>query len=152
MLSAHQEELLQEVARVMARPAKPETDAAKVAKGAAKDVLRQFGRAGTDAFMAAHREGRPRAVSGGAGAGRVQAPVAGYPYAAYGYDAAMTSGGGAAGQAHEVEKQSVLDEVQRLIEQAKANTELLGDMLVNSSGKKDDFESQLINDLLVEVS
>lgn len=40
-----------------------------------------------------------------------------------------------------------------LIDQAKANTELLSDMLVNTDGVdlSDDFENQLIKDLVTEV-
>lgn len=38
VLGMHQDELLQEVARVMSRPAKPETEAGKSARNAAKEV------------------------------------------------------------------------------------------------------------------
>ncbi len=55
----HQEELLKEVARVMQRPSKPETDGGKRARLAAKELLRAYGRAGTTAFRAAQREGMP---------------------------------------------------------------------------------------------
>jgi hypothetical protein len=96
----HQEELLQEVARVMARPAKPETEAGKAARHAAKELLRRYGRAGTTAFRAAHQEvygrggvpgsmyGAGASTYGGYGAapgyGTPPAGVApGYPVGAY---------------------------------------------------------------------
>jgi hypothetical protein len=56
VLGMHEDELLREVGKVMARPARPETDLGKKCRTTAKEVLRQFGRAGTTAWRAAHRE------------------------------------------------------------------------------------------------
>lgn len=88
VLGLHQEELLQEVARVMARPARPDTDAGKAARNAAKELLRRCGRAGNMAFRAAHQDmyGRPMAAP--------HAPATGYPAGAmpYGYSAADYAG------------------------------------------------------------
>lgn len=56
----YQQELLVEVARVMTKPAKAETEAGKVARQAAKELLRKYGQEGTTAFRAVHNEGRAR--------------------------------------------------------------------------------------------
>ncbi len=58
-MGAHQGEILQDVARVMNAPAKPETDAGKRARQAAKELLRRYGQEGTTAFRAVRNEGRP---------------------------------------------------------------------------------------------
>lgn len=85
VIGMHQEELLQEVARVMARPAKPDTEAGKQARHAAKELLRTYGRAGTTAFRAVQQGYR-----GGSGSGPEGAAALGYPAGgvdAYGYPA-----------------------------------------------------------------
>lgn len=63
----------------------------------------------------------------------------------------LSPGPGAFGSPTEAE--SVVAEVTQLIDQAKANTELLSDMLVNTDGVdlSDDFENMLIKDLVTEV-
>lgn len=73
-LGLHQEELLQEVARVMARPAKPDSEAGKRSKAAAKELLRTYGRAAASAFRAVQREGRPQT-----GPAAISAATAGLP-------------------------------------------------------------------------
>ncbi|MEW5313706.1 MAG: hypothetical protein WDW38_005249 [Sanguina aurantia] len=75
-LGMHQEDLLQEVARVMARPAKPDSEAGKRSKAAAKELLRTYGRAAASAFRAVQREGRPQT---GLAASSVTANTSGLP-------------------------------------------------------------------------
>ncbi|KAG1668461.1 hypothetical protein FOA52_005234 [Chlamydomonas sp. UWO 241] len=69
-MSAYRPEILQEVARVMAKPAKPDTEAGKRARSTAKDLLRKYGQEGNDAFRATNA-GRPQM---GHGAGMTQGP------------------------------------------------------------------------------
>ncbi|KXZ47369.1 hypothetical protein GPECTOR_36g90 [Gonium pectorale] len=131
-IGLHQEELLQEVARTMARPARPESEAGKNTRAAAKELLRSYGRAAADAFRAVHRAG------GGSNATE--------------YAAAVRSS-----QASEAN--SVVAEVQQLIEQASANTELLSEMLLaeqqggaaQGAGAGSEFENELTRDLVTEV-
>lgn len=83
-----QPELLQDVARVMAKPAKPETDAGKRARQSAKELLRKYGQAGTTAFRAVHNESRAPivvgAVQGGyAPTGYTNPPPIGFPPQGY---------------------------------------------------------------------
>lgn len=60
VIGMQQEELLQEVARVMAKPARGDEVAVHRAKTAARELLRRFGRAGQDAFRAAARSAYAR--------------------------------------------------------------------------------------------
>ncbi|GFH23665.1 uncharacterized protein HaLaN_21311 [Haematococcus lacustris] len=115
-----------------------------MARHAAKELLRRYGRAGNNAFRLAHQEVYGR-QAGYPGMGGYQGHmVPGYPQA-QGLD------GGEAAAAH-AEKQSLADEVALLIDKARSNTELLSDMLVNrNSGGGDEFEGELIRDLLAEV-
>uniref|UniRef100_A0A7S3QRX5 VHS domain-containing protein n=1 Tax=Dunaliella tertiolecta TaxID=3047 RepID=A0A7S3QRX5_DUNTE len=165
VLGAHTEELLQEVARVMARPAKPETEAGKRARHAAKDLLRSFGRAGTTAFRYANNDMFPRNQIGRFGGfGNTYPAAGGYPGA---YGASPTRGGGyhaygnpgyAAGPGSPnnravVERETIINEVTLLIDKSRSNSELLSDMLVNSGGQgADEFENDLIKDLMKEVN
>lgn len=41
-----------------------------------------------------------------------------------------------------------MDEVQRMVDHARGHTELLNDMLVNSSGTTDDFERAMMRELV----
>ncbi|PNH03229.1 hypothetical protein TSOC_010737 [Tetrabaena socialis] len=135
----YQEELLQEVARTMARPAKPDSDAGKVTRQAAKELLRGHGRAGTSAFRAVNRHNL-EAVSNAA------------QHAAAAAQVSANS-----------ESASVVAEVQMLIDQAHANTELLSEMLIMgqaaperqggsaAAGSADEFENELTRDLITEV-
>mmetsp|Transcript_32751 Transcript_32751/g.72344 ORF Transcript_32751/g.72344 Transcript_32751/m.72344 type:complete len:639 (-) Transcript_32751:491-2407(-) len=151
VLGGYQEEFLQEVARVMARPAKPDTDAGKRARQAAKELLRKYGRAGTDAFRQINQEGLPRAPAG------YYPPPGQYPVypapggTAYGYPPPGGAPPPGGGDGVNIEKESVISEVTMLIDKAKSNTELLSDMLVNQSAQPDDFESELVKDLVTEV-
>jgi hypothetical protein len=68
----------------------------------------------------------------------------------------MGAGGDAGGGGLSAESQSLAEEVRMLIDKARSNTELLSDMLVNRGGEgapggADEFESELIRDLLAEV-
>jgi hypothetical protein len=49
------------------------------------------------------------------------------------------------------EKQSLAGEISMIIDKARSNTELLSDMLVNSGGRGDEFEQELVADLTHEV-
>jgi len=83
---------------VMAKPAKPETDAGKRARRSAKELLRKYGQAGTTAFRAVHNEpqagGGAVAVQGGAYGLTGHVPMSsGYPpqgYPPQGYPAGTT--------------------------------------------------------------
>ncbi|GFR52704.1 hypothetical protein Agub_g15333 [Astrephomene gubernaculifera] len=152
-IGLHQEELLREVAAVMTRPARIDTEAGRTTRKAAKELLRSYGRAGTSAFRAAHRTG--------AGGGNA---LAGHPSLSH-PDAAMAAVDAAAS----AEASSVVAEVQQLIEQAHANTELLSEMLVaeqraagwaggsgegagaGPSAGGDEFENELTKELVTEV-
>ena len=87
-IGLYQNELLQEVARVMAKPAKPETDAGRCARRSAKELLRKYGQAGTTAFRAVHNEprragGAAIAVQGGGYGLAGYTPPIGYPPQGY---------------------------------------------------------------------
>lgn len=163
VLGAYQQELLQEIARVMTRPAKPETDAGKRARQAAKELLRKYGQEGTSAFRAVHNEDRmhrpQHAGQPGAPPGTAYGVYGAYPppyganqppYGAYGAPGQPVYPGGAP-PGMNIETQSLIDEVRLLIDKARSNTELLSDMLVSSSGAPDDFETELVKDLATEV-
>ncbi|GLC49356.1 hypothetical protein PLESTB_000210800 [Pleodorina starrii] len=152
-LAPHQEELLQEVARVMTRPAKQDSGAGKTTRQAAKELLRSYGRAGTSAFRAVTRP----TLESGASAEQVAAAI----------NAAVAR-----------EAAQVVAEVNSLIEQAQANTELLSEMLLvaeqqqqqqngaqaggqagpssgggggGGGGGGDEFENELTRELVTEV-
>ncbi|GLI61839.1 hypothetical protein VaNZ11_004346 [Volvox africanus] len=138
-LGSHQEELLQEVARVMARPARQDSSAGRTTRQAAKELLRSYGRRGSIAFRAINRSTLESASASAEYAAAVNAAVA--------REAAI-----------------VVQEVKSLIEQAQANTELLSEMLVaeqeqdGQSGAKsslepsgDEFENELMRELVTEV-
>ncbi|EFJ50225.1 hypothetical protein VOLCADRAFT_104049 [Volvox carteri f. nagariensis] len=151
-LDAYREELLEEVARVMARPARQDTIAAKDTRQAAKELLRSYGRAGTSAFRAATRSTIEN--------GNMSAEYAAAINAAVAREAVI-----------------VVEEVKAMIEQARANTELLSEMLVAQGGQggppggqqqlpqlpqggagtsasgpaADDFENELTRELVTEL-
>ncbi|GIL75610.1 hypothetical protein Vretimale_15135 [Volvox reticuliferus] len=138
-LGSHQEELLQEVARVMARPARQDSSAGRTTRQAAKELLRSYGRRGSIAFRAVNRSTLETASASAEYAAAINAAVA--------REAAI-----------------VVQEVKSLIEQAQANTELLSEMLVaeqehdgqlgpkSSAGPAgDEFENELTRELVTEV-
>ncbi len=208
VLGLHQEELLQEVAKVMAKPSKPETDAGKAARNAAKELLRKCGRAGNNAFRNAQRDmygaplqamhAAPHGAATGYPAGTMPYGYTGGPDYAPGARADGTyvcpthththttapsptpytrchsrhvRGGICGVMCHtcvrpmscvrvcvvyrvggmSIERQSLAEEINLLIDKARSNSELLSDMLVNSTGGADEFEKELISDLLQEV-
>ncbi|KAG2497188.1 hypothetical protein HYH03_004777 [Edaphochlamys debaryana] len=138
-VGAHTEELLQEVARTMQRPARPDTEQGRLTRQAAKELLRSYGRAGTTAFRAVNRS-------------NLEAASISAQYA---------------GNAANTEAASVVAEVNMLIEQAQANTELLSEMLTAGAAGPggagagagagpggaagDEFENELTRELVTEV-
>ena len=155
-----QPDLLQEVARVMYEPSKPETEEGKKVRFTAKELLKKYGQAGTNAFRAVHANNQTASgmFMGGFGPADAAlygapAPGQGPPPGQYlssqsfappssGYPQAADNGSGPRGQ--------LQDEVRQLIDKSKSNAELLSDMLLNASGSTDDFESDLIKDLLTQ--
>ncbi|KIY99563.1 hypothetical protein MNEG_8398 [Monoraphidium neglectum] len=117
------EELLTEVARVAARPSYNSPQAMR-AKQAAMEVLRDYGRLGHDAFR--------------------QAVAAPPPYARPGYAPGVPLGAappgppGAAPQQRDpaslaAERQSLLDEIVRMVHQAHGSCEIVNEILVAES-------------------
>lgn len=152
-------DLLQEVARVMYEPARADTEDGKRVRFTAKELLRKYGQAGTNAFRAVQHSGNNASLYsgqdlysgvGGGAAPPLGPPPGGYPGALYG--SGPTTGypidnGGLTGARAQLQ-----DEVKQLIDKSKSNAELLSDMLLNSSANtsSDDFESDLIKDLTTQ--
>ncbi|PNW74097.1 hypothetical protein CHLRE_13g585100v5 [Chlamydomonas reinhardtii] len=143
-IGLHTEDVLQEVARAMARPAKADSDAGRITRQAAKELLRSFGRAGAGAVRAANRSVVEDARTHSRNAMNLHASAGGAPVNA--------------------EAASLVAEVQMLVEQANANTELLSEMLITgdqaagasgpaaaAGGAKDEFENELTRELVTEV-
>lgn len=142
VLGPHQDELLQEVARVLTKPTRNHPAAAR-AKQAAKDVLRTYGRSGAEAFRsAAQQDYYPPRLD--PGMGPVSGPVQGPLHQGPGGSEAVTTAA--------AERASIVDEVKRMIEQSKGHSELLNEMLVNQAGgPADEFERELLKELLINV-
>lgn len=129
VLAGHQEELLQAVAGAMARPARRGSEESGKLRRAGMDLLRQYGRAGQEAFRAAAAV-RPEFGQ-----------VVRAPLPANGVQDAATIN---------AEAESILDEIQRMVDFANGHVELLTDLLVNT-GDLGDFETGLVKDLVPEV-
>jgi hypothetical protein len=156
-MPSFQNDLLQEVARRMYDPARADTDEGKRVRYTAKEILRKYGAAGTNAFRAVQLTGNS---TPGIYSQNLLAPGTPPPFIVPGgsaYNAGgNTSGyavdngsGGATGPRANAQLQ---DEVKQLIDKSKSNAELLSDMLLNSScnSSLDEFESDLIKDLTTQ--
>lgn len=114
----YQGELLQEVAYIL-RTVRSSGPAAARTRQVAMDVLRHFGSAGGDAYRLARAQ---------------QGPVAaGYP-SPYAVAAPGTAAVGQTAQdpaAVAAERESLLDEIKRMVEQAAASSEILNELTLN---------------------
>lgn len=147
VLGPYQQELLQEVARVAARPTGKDGMSGKLAKEAAKDLLRMHGQLGQEAFQNVVRYEFPRPAQS-ARYGLSQPGT--LPPTAVPTDPEAAA---AASAERESMKQSILDEIRRMVEQARSHSEVLNEMLVSSGEvEMDDFDQQLMKELLSDVN
>ena len=158
-MPSFQNDLLQEVARRMYDPARADTDEGKRVRYTAKEILRKYGAAGTNAFRAVQLTGNS---TPGIYSQNLFAPGAPPPYIPPGgsvgaYNAGGNTTGypvdnGSGGVTGPRANAQLQDEVRQLIDKSKSNAELLSDMLLNSScnSSADEFESDLIKDLTTQ--
>mmetsp|Transcript_10305 Transcript_10305/g.19013 ORF Transcript_10305/g.19013 Transcript_10305/m.19013 type:complete len:812 (-) Transcript_10305:1299-3734(-) len=175
-LGFYHEDLLREVAKVMSRPSHQSSEMGIRTRQEAKELLREFGRAGINAFRATRGQYRqniygPSVVNGTVVPGYAlqgQSPppppviytpmVTGQTLTRTGVPVALSSHptpdarvSGTAGTA--AESSGLVDELAAIVDQARANADLLRELLSakTQNGALDDFEKNLISDLTSEV-
>lgn len=127
-LEPSRDELLAEVAKIMYRPAAESTPITIKAKTAARELLRSYGRSGVEAVRSATIQGRAAIPPPGA----------------------RTAGGNANAIDATTMRQSIIDEVHRMVEQAKGHTELLSECLLGE-GVQDEFNRELVTELVNDI-